>query len=141
MLANLGEDKHTEMEYSIPAERGPDCIRALRKLIGRDFKDLAWPIEYRNLAADDVWLSTAYQRPSVAISVHQGVESDEEPIFRACEEIFRSYEGRPHWGKLHYHSGSELDSVHPRWRDWWRVRDAYDTEGRFLNDSLLGFRG
>ncbi len=64
MLANLGEDKHTEMEYSIPAERGPDCIRALRKLIGRDFKDLAWPIEYRNLATDDVWLSTAYQRPT-----------------------------------------------------------------------------
>ena len=141
MLVFFSEDTPNEMEYSIPAERGADCIRALRTLIGRDFKDLAWPIEYRSLAADDVWLSTAYQTPSVTISVHQGIDAAEEPVFRACEEIFRSYEGRPHWGKLHYRSGRELASLHPRWEDWWGVRDASDPEGRFLNASLLALRG
>lgn len=140
VLANHRPDKHSEMEYSIPAASGPDCMRALRDRIARDFDGLAWPLEYRTLAPDDVWLSTAYERPTVTISVHQGVDAPDEPVFRACEEIFRAFDGRPHWGKVHYRSGEELASLHPRWHDWWRVRDQWDPPGRFLNDHLRGLR-
>jgi FAD/FMN-containing dehydrogenase len=140
VLANDRPDKHTEMEYSVPAAAGPDCLRALRERIHADFPELAWPLEYRTLASDDVWLSTAYARPTVTISVHQGVEHDDEPLFRACEEVFRSYEGRPHWGKVHYLTGSELSQVHERWADWWGARDRYDPDGRFLNSLLEGWR-
>lgn len=140
VLANDRPIKHTEMEYSVPAESGPACLRAVRDLVRRDFPDLAWPIEYRTVAADDVWLSTAFERPTVTISVHQGIELDDEPVFRACEEIFRSFEGRPHWGKVHYLSGDELAEIHPRWDDWWRVRDLADPEGRFLNPYLKSLR-
>ena len=70
----------------------------------------------RTLAADDVWLSTAYERPTVTISVHQDVNVDDEPYFRACEEIFDAYNGRPHWGKVNYLDGETLSQRHPRWR-------------------------
>jgi FAD/FMN-containing dehydrogenase len=140
VLANDRPDKHTEMEYSVPAEAGPACIRELRELISREFPKLAWPLEYRTLAADDVWLSTAHGRPTVTISVHQGVDQEDEPLFRACEGIFRRYDGRPHWGKVHYLEGDELAECHPRWHDWWRVRDRFDPDDRFLNSFLERLR-
>ena len=91
------------MEYSIPAEHGQRCMKDLRELIAAEFPDMQWPVEYRSLAADDIWLSTAYQRPTITISVHQDIRLDDEEYFRACEEIFLSYEGRPHWGKVNYY--------------------------------------
>ncbi len=141
VLANERNDKHSEMEYSVPAEHGPDCLRALRSLIASDFPDLAWPLEFRTLAADDVWLSSAYRRPTVTISVHQGVDFDDEALFRACEEIFLGYQGRPHWGKVHYLGGKQLAEIHERWSDWWRVRDHYDPSRRFVNAYLEGLAG
>ncbi|HIL01658.1 MAG TPA: FAD-binding protein [Myxococcales bacterium] len=140
VLANHRPDKHSEMEYSIPKEHGADCFRALREMLHRDFPDLAWPLEYRTLAADDVWLSTAYRRETVTLSVHQGVDQDDEPLFRACEAIFRGYAGRPHWGKVHFQSADDLAGLYPRWADWWRVRDHWDPECRFLNPHLQALR-
>jgi len=140
VLANDRPLRHSEMEYSLPQEAGPACLRALRALVQREFPELAWPVEYRTLAADDVWLSTAYERPTVTISVHQGVDQHDETLFRACEAIFRDFEGRPHWGKVHFLDGPTLAALHPRWDDWWRVRDDVYPHGRFLNEFLSGLR-
>jgi FAD/FMN-containing dehydrogenase len=140
VLANDRPIKHSEMEYSLPAERGPECMRALRELIHRDFVGLGWPVEYRTLAADDVWLSTAFERPTVTISVHQGVDEDDEPLFRACESVFLAHDGRPHWGKVHYLSGQTLSRLHARWDEWWRIRDQFDPNGRFMNTHLETLR-
>ena len=140
VLPNHRTWPHTEMEYSVPEESGPACLDAIRELLRRDFPKMPWPVEYRSLAADDVWLSTAYERATVTISLHQGVEVDDEPMFRAAEEVFRSFDGRPHWGKVNYLDGDELASIHPRWSDWWSVRDRVDPTGVFLNDYLLSIR-
>jgi len=140
VLPNHRPDKHTEMEYSVPEESGPECFRALRKMLARDFPDLAWPLEYRTLAMDDVWLSTAKGRPTVTISAHQDVAIDDEPLFRACEEIFLTFEGRPHWGKVNFLEGPRLADIHADWQDWWRVRDHYDPAEMFLNPYLASLR-
>ena len=140
VLANERNDKHTEMEYSVPVARGPACFAALRARIARDFPELRWPLEYRTLAADDLWLSTASGRATATISVHQGAELPDEPLFRACEEIFAAHEGRPHWGKVHYRSGADLAALYPHWYDWWRARDRYDPDGVFLNPHLSSLR-
>ena len=140
VLANHRPLLHTEMEYSVPAGDGPACMRAIRELIRKDFPGLRWPVEYRTLAADDVWLSTAYERPTVTISVHQDVNENDEPYFRACEEIFNAFSGRPHWGKVNYLDGATLARRHPRWREWWQARDAIDPTETFLNDYLRHVR-
>ncbi len=140
VLANDRPLQHSEMEYSVPAASGPACLRSIRELIMRSFPDLAWPLEYRTLAEDDVWLSTAYGRPTVTISVHQGIDQPDEPLFRACEEVFRAFDGRPHWGKVHFRTGREMAALHPRFVDWWRVRDAIDPAGRFVNPHLAALR-
>ena len=140
VLSNHRPFKHTEMEYSLPAELGHECFCELRRLLRSRFPEVAWPVEYRTLAADDVWLSTARGQPTVTISVHQGVQLDETHFFQACEEIFLAFGGRPHWGKLHYLSGAQLAGLHPGWDEWWQVRDRWDPEGLFLNDTLAAWR-
>lgn len=140
VLPNHRPHRHTEMEYSVPADMAADCMRAIRDLLHSRFPDVAWPVEYRSLAADDVWMSTAYARDTITISVHQDVRLDEAPYFRACEEIFLAYQGRPHWGKVNYLSGTQLAACHPRWREWWQVRDQYDPSGTFLNAYLHSIR-
>lgn len=136
VLPNVRVDPHTEMEYSVPAESGPECVAAIRDLLASDFPDVAWPIEYRTVAADDVWISPARERPTVTISIHEAVEKNEEPYYRAAEEIFRSYGGRPHWGKVHYLTTEDLAGDYDKWTDWWRVRDSVDPDGILLNDRL-----
>ncbi len=140
VFPNYRPHKHTEMEYSVPAAAGPDCMAAIARLLQTRFTDVSWPVEYRTVAADDVWLSTAYERDTVTISVHQDIRENDEPYFRACEEIFLAHDGRPHWGKVNYLNGKQLAAAHPRWQDWWRVRDNVDPNGTFLNDYLQSIR-
>ncbi len=131
---------HTEMEYGVPLDRGPECLAAIRDLLAADFPEMGWPVEYRALAADDVWLSTAYERPTATISLHLPVEDDERPLYTAAERVFRSFDGRPHWGKVNDLTGADHATIHPRWDDWWRVRDSIDPHGTFLNDYLRSIR-
>jgi FAD/FMN-containing dehydrogenase len=140
VLPNHRHWRHTELEYSVAAEAGPACLSEIRQLLHHRFPTMGWPVEYRTLAADDVWLSTAYQRPTVTISLHMPVEEDEGPLFRAAEAVFRAHDGRPHWAKLNYLEGAALARVHPRWDQWWEVRDRHDPTGSFLNDYLRSIR-
>jgi len=140
IISSIRDDRHTEMEYSVPAEAGPACFAELRQMILSDFTELQWPLEYRTLAADDLWISTASGRETVTISAHQDIGLDDRDLFGACEEIFRRYEGRPHWGKVHYRTGAELAELHPRYRDWWQVRDRFDPDGVFSTHYLESLR-
>jgi FAD/FMN-containing dehydrogenase len=140
VLPNHRPHLHTEMEYSVPASSGPACMQAIQNLLNTTFTDVRWPVEYRTLAADDVWMSTAYQRDTVTISVHQGAELPDEAYYRACEEVFLEFDGRPHWGKCNYLSGTQLAGQHSKWQDWWTVRDRVDPQGTFLNPYLKSIR-
>lgn len=140
IISSTRNDLHTEMEYSVPAEAGPACFDEVRTMILRDFPDLTWPLEYRTVAADSLWISAASGRPTVTISAHQDISLDDRPLFEACEAIFRRYDGRPHWGKQHYRTGAELAELYPRYDQWWQVRDRHDPDGVFVSDYLASLR-
>ncbi|NCF44602.1 MAG: FAD-binding protein [Proteobacteria bacterium] len=140
VLPNHRPHLHTEMEYSVAAAQGPACMQAIQSLLNTTFTDVRWPVEYRTLAADDVWLSTAFARDTVTISVHQDVNLPDEDYYRACEEIFLAFDGRPHWGKTNFLDGTQLEAIHAKWQDWWRVRDSVDPSGTFLNPYLQSIR-
>lgn len=140
IISSTRDDLHTEMEYSVPAEVGPACFNEVREMILRDFPDLQWPLEYRTVASDDMWISAAGGRETVTISAHQDITLDDKPLFEACEAIFRRYNGRPHWGKQHYQTGAELAALYPRYGDWWRVRDEHDPNDIFVTNYLKSLR-
>ena len=130
-----------EMEYTIPAEAGPACLREILATIRDRQIPVVFPIEYRYVAADDVWLSMFHERTACSISVHQYADEDYRPYFREVEPIFWKYDGRPHWGKLHTLGSERLADLYPRWRDFAEVRAALDPEGRMLNDHLRAVLG
>ena len=140
VLPNHRPRIHTEMEFAVPYGRALDCLDEIRELVTTSFPEVRMPIEYRTVAADDVWLSPAYERDTATISVHRLIEFDDRPYFDACERVFRRYDGRPHWGKMHSFTGTDLAAVHPRWTDWWSQRDVADPTGTFLNDTVRGWR-
>lgn len=102
---------------------------------------ISFPIEVRVAAGDDIWLSTANGRDTgyVAVHVFQGLPF--EQYFHEVEAIMNGYGGRPHWGKMHYHSAETLRPLYPRWDDFIEVRNRLDPAGRFSNaylDRVLG---
>ncbi|MEO6533694.1 MAG: D-arabinono-1,4-lactone oxidase [Pseudolysinimonas sp.] len=130
-----------ELEYSIPREAVPQAVRDLRGLVERKGWKLSFPVEVRVAAADENWLSTAYRRDSGYIAVHQYFREDHLPYFRAVDALLRSYDGRPHWGKIHFQDADDLAQRYPRFGDFTAVRDRLDPDRVFTNrylDRVLG---
>ncbi len=140
VLPSRRDVRFNEMEYSVPADSGAACFAAIRARMLARWAGVQWPVEYRTVAADDIWLSPHHGRPSVTISIHQGAELECDALFGDCEAILREHGGRPHWGKVHFATGADLADRYPRWHDWWRVRDHWDPDGVFLNDHIEALR-
>jgi L-gulonolactone oxidase len=129
------------MEYAIGREHAREAIEGVRKLIdANDFK-VNFPIEVRVVAPDDILMSPAHGRETCYIAVHLYQGMDYQPYFRAVEQLMMSFDGRPHWGKLHFRDASNLRPAYPRFDDFITVRDRLDPERRFANaylDRVLG---
>jgi FAD/FMN-containing dehydrogenase len=136
IFPTLRENRFNEMEYSLPAERGVGCFLEVRELMRRKHTGLAWPVEYRTVAADEILISPAEGRATVAISIHQGAALPYAAFFDDAEKIFRRHHGRPHWGKLHSLTCRELRDLYPLWERFQAVRTRLDPRGRFLNQHL-----
>lgn len=124
------------MEYQIPWEAGPAAMREIRDAIYNQNLEVYFPIQFRCVAADDMWLSPFHGRLSCSISVTLDNAKDPQAYFGVIEQILRKYDGRPHWGKMHNMSAAELAPLYPHWKDFLAVREALDPEGRFLNKHL-----
>ncbi|TIX66720.1 MAG: hypothetical protein E5V33_04390 [Mesorhizobium sp.] len=127
---------HNECEYSVPYEDGPAVLREIRKLIQTKHPSQIFPVEYRTVAADDIWLSPYFERKTAMISVSGAAGEDYWDFIRDCETIFSWVKGRPHWGKLHSLGRSEIEALYPRYGDFISQRARFDPDGRFLNDYL-----
>ncbi len=130
-----------EMEYFIPSEHALAALERVRALIERTGFGVVMPIEARWVAADDIPLSTAYGRATTSIAVHMLKHQEFQPYFEAVETIMSEYEGRPHWGKLHFQTHHSLAGLYPLWDDFQRARAALDPQGTFSNtytERVLG---
>jgi len=141
ILPSLREEKFHEMEYSLPAALGPACFRELAARLRARHPEVAWPMEYRTVAADDALLSMAHGRDTVAISVHQDGRYAHEPVFAAVEPIAVEAGGRPHWGKWHRLDASSLARVYPEWERFRSIRRGLDPHGVFLSPYLRALLG
>lgn len=131
-----------ECEYALPAERGLDCFRAVRRrMLQRWRASVGWRVLYRTVAADEAWLSPAYGRATATISLHQNSTLPWREFFDDIEPIFREFDGRPHWAKKHTLRGAALAARYPRWDDFHAVRRRLDPDGTFLTPPLRALFG
>ncbi len=55
--------------------------------------------------------------------------------------VFRSYSGRPHWGKCNYLTSDDFASMYGvGWKSFWKVQRSLDPDGVFLNSYLRDLR-
>lgn len=128
--------RFNEMEYAVPYECGADVVREIADVIRKKKIITGFPIVYRLAEADDIWLSPFYGRKSAIISLPHYHRHDAQGLFDACEAIFRRYDGRPHWGKVHNLTSREAAQLYPRYDDFRRLRAKLDPAGKFLNEYL-----
>lgn len=129
--------KYNELEYSVDAAVAVDCFQEIRKRILEKYRKLvAWRVLFRPVAPDNVMLSNAYKRESVAITVHQNATLPYKEYFDDIESIFQSFGGRPHWGKKHAMRAKDLELLYPEWENFQRIRREMDPGNIFLNDYL-----
>ena len=130
--------RFNEMEYVLPIASGADCLNEIVAVIRKQEISTGFPLQFRSVAADDVWLSPFHGRDSATIAVHQFYGTDYRPLFQACEGVFRAYGGRPHWGKHHTCTSAELSVLYPQYDRFLALRRGVDPTGKFLNRYLRG---
>jgi FAD-linked oxidoreductase len=128
--------RFVEMEYGIPIEALPEAVRRVRDVTRNLSYPSLFPIEVRVSAADDIPLSTGYGRTNGWIAVHQYRGAPYEHYFQAVEAIMNDYDGRPHWGKLHYQTAATLRTRYPEWDRFAEARARLDPDGTFRNEYL-----
>lgn len=133
--------RHYEVEYALPAERGAEALAFLDAALRKHPVKTVIPIEVRFSSAEAFPLSPAYGREVMYVAVHAHRAEDYQEYFDLCEAIFLSYDGRPHWGKLHSLRAPELAARYPAWDDFQSVRAAFDPERRFTNGYLARLLG
>jgi FAD/FMN-containing dehydrogenase len=132
-----------EMEYTVPLAVGPAVMREVRQLMRTRHSDCAWAVEYRTQPGEAFFLSPTQGGESATISLHQAMDQPFAPLFRDAEVIFRTYGGRPHWGKLHFLDREEIARLYPELPSFLAIRREFDPTGVFANDYLktLGLAG
>ncbi|MEI6743868.1 MAG: D-arabinono-1,4-lactone oxidase [bacterium] len=136
VFASERKVKFVEMEYAIPYEHCRSAIEDIERVISEKNYKVSFPVEVRFTAGDDNVLSTAHARQSAYIAVHMFKGSDYGSYFASVAEIMAKYEGRPHWGKMHFLSNEQLSCLYPRWAEFLAVRDQLDPQRTFHNDYL-----
>lgn len=128
--------KFNEMEYSVPADKMAPVLQDIDYVIRKNKFKVHFPIECRYVQADNLWLSPSYQRDSAYIAIHMYKGMEYEAYFAAVEEVFRHYDGRPHWGKMHTLTAQDFKEMYPRFNDFLHLRKQMDPEDILLNSYL-----
>ena len=128
--------KELQSEYFVPRRNAVDAILAVERLRDQITPHLLIS-EIRTIAADDLWMSTCYRRPSVTI--HFTWKQDWPAVRRLLPVIERElspFQPRPHWGKLFTLAPAELRSRYEKLPDFVQLAAKYDPKGKFRNDFL-----
>jgi FAD-linked oxidoreductase len=135
LLSTTRPTRFNESECHVPREAGIACVtEVIRTLEKRN--EAYFPVEFRYVKADDAWLSPFYRRDSCSIAVHAAHDEAHDYLLSEIGPVFRKYEARPHWGKLHRYTANDLAALYPRWKDFQEVRRRMDPRGRMLNAHL-----
>lgn len=125
-----------QSEYLVPRELGVDGLQALSQVRGQ-LAPVVQVCEIRTVAADQLWLSPAYQRDCVGF--HFTWVDDRPAVTRALtlvEEVLAPLRPRPHWGKLFVLSPQALAGLYPRLAGFRQLMSSYDPGGKFRNALL-----
>ncbi|WP_353072318.1 FAD-binding protein [Tunturiibacter gelidoferens] len=125
-----------QTEYFVPRDHAYEAILAVEQLRDRITPHL-YITELRTIAPDNLWLSMAYQRPSLAIHFTWKPENDAvQALLPLIEEKLAPFNARPHWAKVNTIPPATLQRLYPRMSDYKTLLNQYDPQGKFRNQFL-----
>ncbi|HTX00176.1 MAG TPA: D-arabinono-1,4-lactone oxidase [Acidimicrobiales bacterium] len=122
-----------QSEYLVGRDRAPEALERLAAHHDR-LAPLVQVSELRSVAPDELWLSPAYRRSSIAI--HFTWVPDPASVLAVLplvESELAHCAARPHWGKLFVASSEQLAERYERFADFGRLLERYDPAGKFAN--------
>lgn len=125
-----------QTEYFVPLAQGYEAIRAVETLRDQITPHL-FVTELRTVAADELWMSTAYRRPSMTIHFTWKPEWEAvRPILPQIEAKLKPFAVRPHWAKLFTLEPASIEEQYVRLAEFKALAQRYDPEGKFRNQYL-----
>jgi xylitol oxidase len=125
-----------QSEFFVPFNRGYEAILAVEKLRDQITPHL-FITELRTIAADKLWMSMAYERPSLAIHFTWKPEWPAvKQVLPQIEAALEPFEPRPHWGKLFTLAPAKLQPHYPRLADFRDLVKHYDPSAKFRNEFV-----
>ncbi len=128
-----------QSEYFVPGDAARDAWRALRTLA-----PLVAPVvqssEIRTVAADDLWISPAHERDSVAFHFTWLPDAAAvAAVVPVVEAALAPYAARPHWAKVSTVPAQEVARLYRRYDDFAALLGRRDPGGKFRNDLVDRF--
>ena len=93
--------------------------------------------EIRSIKADSLWMSTCFERDSIAIHT---TWKQEIPVVMdllpQMEAKLDPFQPRPHWAKLFTISKEKLAARYPKMEDFKQLLLQHDPQGKFRNGFI-----
>ena len=123
-----------QSEYLVPRRHAVEAIEAVRALAHR-IRPLLLVCEIRTIAADRLWMSTAYDQDSVALHFTWRPEpSAVADLVAVLEDDLAAFGARPHWGKVFAATAETIAPLYPRHHDFVLLAERMDPRGAFRNE-------
>jgi xylitol oxidase len=122
-----------QTEYLLPRRHALAALDAVQAIAPR-VSAVLQVSELRTVAADDLWLSPAYQQDSLAI--HFTWIDDAAavaPVVAELDQQLAPFGARPHWGKVFTMPPAAVQPLYPRLADVAALRRELDPEDVFGN--------
>lgn len=123
----LQSEFFVDRRHAVPAFEALDALRDR-------LAPLVFVSEIRTIAADDLWLSPAYRRESIAF--HFTWRPDWPAVramLPAVEAALEPFEPRPHWAKLFTMPPDTVRSRYPRLAEFATLATSVDPGGKLRN--------
>ena len=127
---SVGEEIQTE--FFVDRKDAAAAIEAVSQL-GAEITPLLWITELRTIAADNLWLSGAFERDTLAIHFTWKKDDAIYPVIEKVEAALRPFNYRPHWGKVFTADAQFLKSVYPKINEFKALVEALDPTSKFEN--------
>jgi len=125
-----------QSEYLVPRQVAVGAFDALASL-GSLLAPVLQIAEIRTVAPDDLWLSTGYQRDTVALHFTWIKDmAAVTPVIAAMEHLLTPLGARPHWAKVFGMPPHVVRALYPRSADFQDLLGRYDPDGKFRNGFI-----
>ena len=132
---------HREAEWAFDLADARTLLRAYRQLLPADHHRYSFLQELRFTRGDDLWLSPAYRRDSIWLSLYNIDPRHWDAQLAKFEGFARAHGGRPHWGKEATFEHAYLRARYPRLDDFAALAARHDPARKFRNAWLDGILG